>query len=268
MDVVIFEDNWQTCFNRLGLQSLDDFMNFSAGEIINQNSRRSVLRFSLGEGDTRKEFFMKRFYKPHTKDRLGTLIHYGKFLSQAGVEWTNAKYLLDHDIETYHPVCYGQRRILGLETHSFIVTEKLKSVPLTHFIMDHWADMDDSERNKMIVSMANLVAKLHHAKINMPDLYMWHFFVSRDKDFNQYEYALIDLHRMTINGHKQYQQSKNIAALFYSMLDDYFDEAAKKLFLETYHPDGYQKLQNKITARVKVIQGRRKEKHVLALWQA
>ena len=173
---------------------------------------------------------MKRFYQPHFKDMYRTVLVFGQILSQAGVEWANANILLKHGIETYRPVCYGFKRNYGLEKCSFFVTEKLHSQCLTDHIKANWQNMAMRQKHELIIAIAKVVRKIHDLGIDMPDLYMWHFFVSEND--GQYEFALIDLHRMKKKRPSRNAQIRNVASLFYSMVDKYIDEERKKPLLK------------------------------------
>ncbi len=258
MTSIIFNDGFKECFASSDLKSIDDFFNLDDGELVNRNSKRNVLAFSLGQGADKKDFFMKRFYQPHLKDTFAAFIDSGKFLSQARVEWRNANILLDNGIETYRPVCCGYDCFMGIEKRSFFVTRKLSGQSLAQYIIGNWEKLSGFERDKIIISMAKLVRHMHDAGISMPDLYIWHFFISFMEDTGEYEFALLDLHRMTSKRLSTFDRIRNIAALFYSMLDEYFDEESRQLFLANYISGDYRGFYRKVLSRVKVIQSRRK----------
>ncbi len=78
-------------------------------------------------------FFVKRFHKPHFKDIVTALRNCGRLNSlnsQAGLERKNAHKLLENGIETYKPVCLGERTVSGFERMSFLITEELTSISM------------------------------------------------------------------------------------------------------------------------------------------
>ena len=236
MPTVTFAKDWQAVFKRFDLETFQDFFEYSDGSLVNKNTKRDVLAFSLPLEDGKKEFFMKRFHKPHIKDMLFTLTNFGRLCSQAECEWNNANILLENRIDTYKPVCFGSDTVCGIESGSFFVTEKLEGKPLTDFAACCWTDLDQSQKQQIIISIAKLVGKIHNAKLSLPDFYLWHIFIDQNSlaVIDQNSLAVIDLHRMKINTSSRQQQIRNLAALDFSMLDEYFDEPSRRLLMETY----------------------------------
>jgi hypothetical protein len=234
---VEFTGNWEQFFREHDLQSFEDIFEYSGGTVINRNKKRDVIAVTLGDGDERKEFFVKRFSKPHFKDMLFTLTNFGRLCSQAACEWKNANFLLQNNIGTYRPVCFGFRNAFGLERESFFMTEKLDSCCLKDFVAEHWSDCPQARKEKIIVAIAKLARKIHDLNIAMPDLYIWHIFLS-DRHNNDgpgvEDLAIIDLHRMRINVRSTREKIKDLAALNYSMLDKYFDRHLRELLINTY----------------------------------
>ena len=128
-----------------------------------------------------KEFFMKRFFNPHLKDIFFTFRNFGRICSQAMCEWKNADILLGNGVVTYKPLCYGEQKILGVERRSFFVTEKLRGQCFTDFLSRRWAGLDRIEREKIITGLAVFVRRIHDAGISLPDLYVWHIFITEKK---------------------------------------------------------------------------------------
>jgi hypothetical protein len=115
--------------------------------------------------------------------------------------------------------------------------------------------------------LAKLVRKVHDAGIGLTDLYVWHIFI-REKANNDgdvdYDFAIIDLHRMERNVRNRTRQIKNLGRLDYSMRDKYFDEALRRLFVESYAgddwPGGVAKLQAQVKKYSAVILSKRNQK--------
>ena len=151
-------------------------------------------------------------------------------------EWKNADILLENDVQTYRPVCYGEWKILGLERKSFLVTEKLNSECFTDFLGRRWPWLERSEKEKIMFALARVVRRIHDAGISLPDLYVWHLFIEEkvsEGANGSYEFAVIDLHRMRINAGAA-QQIRDLGALDFSMLDNYFDDELRRFFLDSY----------------------------------
>ena len=231
---VVFAGAWHKFFAKFGLESFDDFFDYSQGRTINRNSRRDVSKLSFGESDDRKIFFFKRFFSPHFKDIIFAWRSFGRATSQAAVEWHNANMLFDNGIETYRPVCYGEQIKFGLERKSFFITEKLPGTALTDFVSKKWAQLGRQQKEKIIISLGKLVRRIHEAQISLPDLYLWHIFIKENLNSQQYDFAVIDLHRMGHHVSSQKRLLKNLGKLDHSMLDKYFDRRLRKLLIESY----------------------------------
>jgi hypothetical protein len=252
-------------FEKAGLESFEDFFEFSAGRTINKNKKREVLAMTLPTAGGQKEFFMKRFFKPHFKDMLFTVRNFGSLCSQAACEWKNIDLLLRHGIDTYHPVCFGQEMCFGLEKKSFIVTEKISGIPLTDFVTANWPSLDQPQKEKIITAMAKFVRKIHYTKISMPDLYLWHIFITKTTpadDVTENDLAIIDLHRMRINVSNRNARIRDLGALDFSMSEKYFDDGLREVFVNNYmatsDADERIAFSRKVKNRSRVLAGRRR----------
>ncbi len=262
---VEFAKDWAPVFEKAGLKSLEDFFDFSAGQTINKNKKREVLAMTLPAADGEKELFMKRFFEPHFKDMLFTIRNFGSLCSQAACEWKDAQILLQHGIDTYHPVCFGHQMRLGLEKKSFIITEKINGMCMTDFVTANWLNLDQPQKEKSITAMAKFVRKIHNAKISMPDLYLWHIFMTKTPpadDITEDDFAIIDLHRMRINISNRNARIRDLGALDFSMSDKYFDDSLREVFLDTYmataDADERIAFSRKIKNRSRVLANRRR----------
>ncbi len=239
MEKVIFTRGWQEFFQKFGMDCFELIFNCSNAKIVNKNKKRDVRTFSLGLDGDRKIFFMKRFFRPHYKDMIFAFRNFGRICSQAELERENANILLKNNFETYRPVCYGAKFKWGLENRSFLITEKLKGQPLTEFVAKKWTSLTQAERENIIISLARLIRRIHDTAVSMPDLYIWHIFVSQNHAKDRYEFAIIDLHRMIHNVTGTDKQIRDLAAMDYSMLEKYFDSDIKKLFINSYLRDDW-----------------------------
>jgi len=262
---VEFEKDWAPAFEKAGLKSFEDFFDYSAGQTINKNKKREVVAMTTDTAGTNKELFMKRFFRPHFKDMLFTIRNFGSLCSQAACEWKNAKLLLQKGIATYHPVCYGQQMHFGIEKKSFIITEKINGPPLTDFVAANWLRLDQPQKEIIINALAKFVRKIHNAGISLPDLYLWHIFMTKTPlpdELSEDDLAVIDLHRMRINVSNRNARIKDLGALDFSLSEKYFDENLRELFLNAYantEAAGQRKvLSRKIRNRARVLSSRRR----------
>lgn len=259
MEKVIFEDEYKSLFNQNGLNTVDDFFEFKGGKIINQNSHRNVTVFDFDHNGQKERFFMKRFFTPHFKDMLAAFLNFRKICSQAEVEWSNAKKLIDIGIPTYQPVCYGVDMAGPIEKRSLFITKELAGSCMTDYVAENWKNFDETQKKTLLTEMAHVAVKAHNAGLSLPDLYIWHYWVM--KDAPNYELGKIDLH-MTKHRAPASQQMKDLGALHHSMIDDYFTNDEKEFLLDEYFKisgRNKDKLYKKIIARSEKISGRRRK---------
>ena len=262
MKKVVFTNSWKEYFERFHLTTFDDFYDYSDASNIGSNQKRNVKAFSLGEREQRKDFFIKRFHRPHLKDILSAGLNFGRPTTQAGVELKNARYLLANGIGTYNPVCIGEHTLTGIETKSFIVTEKLNSVCLLDFVLEKWRSLDRGIQDKIITAVAEQARKIHKLNISFPDLYLWHFFINPESPGGKIQLSVIDLHRMTQKNHSTRKKTKDLARLYWSMSPDYFDERQKDLLISSYIGDANSSYKSKLKKTVQklaaTLDGKRK----------
>jgi len=247
---VVFADSWSAFFANFDLKSFDDFFENPAAKTIGVNTKRNVITFTLGPDSQKKRFFMKRFHHPHFKDMLFSWRNIGRPCSQARYEWENIRLLLDNGIETYRPVCFGEKMTWGIENSSFLITEELQSQCLTDFTRENWQGFQRQQKEKIIAGLAAFIRKIHASNICLPDLYVWHIYIT-ENTAGQYDYAVIDLHRMSRNVTSRRLKIKNLGRLHHSMLDNYFDEELKGLFVKFYATDGQNGNIKKLLKQVK-----------------
>ncbi|MHC4148910.1 MAG: lipopolysaccharide kinase InaA family protein [Planctomycetota bacterium] len=251
MERIVFTDSWQAFFADFGLKSFDDFFAFPDAKIINENNKRQVCILTLGDEPGGKVFFLKRFHNPHLKDILFALRNSGSLCSQAAYEWRNANALLENGIATYKPVCFGERTRFGLESKSFLATEKLQALPMTDFVRENWEKLSAEQKERIITDLGRFVRRIHDLNVSLPDLYLWHIFIKEDQSLQSREFAVIDLHRMRCNVTSRNQKVKNLGRFDHSMVDKYFDERLKRLFVESYAADNWDGDIAALVARVK-----------------
>ncbi|MBC8377879.1 MAG: hypothetical protein H8E62_01760 [Planctomycetes bacterium] len=235
MKNVTYANHWQPYFEHLGLRSFDDFFNYEDGETVNQNTKRNVVVLKLPHNIHTKTFFMKRFFNPHFKDMLFTLRNFGKLCSQGELEWRNANILLEHGIETYHPACFGVETLCGIERRSFFITEEINGICLQDYLVQYWADLADDDKEKIVLKLAAFFKKIHAVRISLPDAYIWHVYMVKHIDnAEDFEFGMIDLHRMQINTRGNRQAAENLGRFLFSLPEGFLDEKLRNAFIENY----------------------------------
>jgi tRNA A-37 threonylcarbamoyl transferase component Bud32 len=260
MQTIEYMSKWQTWLEQAGLTSFDDYFALS-GKLFTANKKRDVISFCIDEAGQAKTLFVKRFHHPHVKDMIFAAHMTGQASTQAQLEWTNVGMLLQHGIETYHPVALGQETRLGIERRSFLITEEIPGTCLTDFIGQSWHQLSDQEREQLMASLGKLARRVHDLGLSFPDLYVWHVFLMNSQGQEQ-DLALIDLHRMQNSVRTWGNRLNNLGALDYSMREEYFSSELKQIVWDSYMGQGFvmsrQKLMAKIKRRSKTLRARRR----------
>ncbi len=259
MERVVFTNSWEQILAEKGLKSFDDFYRCGGKKTIGKNRNRNVSVIRLKIADEEKIFYLKRFHHSHLKDMLFTFLNTGKLCTQAAYEWRNIRTLAGNNIGAPRRVCFGEQLRLGLERKSFIVTEELKEQCLTDFIAQNWEKLPAPEREKIIISLGQTIRKIHKAGISMPDLYVWHIFISKNEN-DEYNFSFIDLNRMKQGVAGKNEKIKNLGRLHYSMIDKYFDKPMRRLLIESYAGKSDSGEFDKLIRRVKKYSAKRKKK--------
>jgi tRNA A-37 threonylcarbamoyl transferase component Bud32 len=136
----------------------------------------------------------------------------------------------------YRPLCFGDRTTLGIERESFVVTEGLSSQSMDGFIVKNFEKLENSEKEQILKDLGKTIRRIHDCDISLPDLYIWHLFINKNQR-GQYEFAVIDLHRMKYRVTSSNEKIKNLSRLDYSLRDEYFDENLRRVLIEAYTGD-------------------------------
>jgi len=259
MQTIEYMSKWQTRLEQAGLSSFDDYFSLS-GELFTANQKRDVISFCIDEAGQAKRLFIKRFRHPHVKDMLFAAHMTGRPSTQAQLEWANVGILLQHGIETYHPVALGKETCFGIERRSFLITEEISGISLTDFIGESWQRLSDQEKEQLMASLGKLVRRVHDLGLSFPDLYVWHVFLMHAQG-QEHDLALIDLHRMQNRVRSWGKRLNNLGALDFSMREEHFSPGLKQIVWDNYMGGDFvmskQKLLAKIRNRSKALRARR-----------
>jgi len=247
---VFFEEGYKDIFVAAGLESFSDFLDFDGGQIVNKNSRRQVIKFSLDDNGTSREFFLKCFFTPQLKDIFFVCRNLGKLGTQAQLEWQTTRVLNENGVGTYKMACFGEKRSWGIERASFFVTEKIDAAELPEYVSQNWPQMNEKEKLSMLCDLGKTVKRIHTAKLSLPDLYLWHFFVTAD-EAGRFDFSVIDLHRAKHNITSRSERIKNLGRLYFSMSDKYFTAEHKYQLVKSYADAGYEFITEKLLHQVR-----------------
>jgi tRNA A-37 threonylcarbamoyl transferase component Bud32 len=141
-------------------------------------------------------------------------------------------------IPTTPLVAYGQQGHNPATMRSFVLTEDLGDIVSLEDVCADWQANPPPAafKNKLVIAMAQLAAKLHGAGLCHRDFYLCHIVLKKqDLENEQLTLYLIDLHRM-LTGQPANGSAvmKDIAGLQFSAIDSGFTDADWALFKQHY----------------------------------
>jgi UDP-glucose:(heptosyl)LPS alpha-1,3-glucosyltransferase/heptose I phosphotransferase len=170
-----------------------------------------------------KSYFIKQHFGVGWLEIFKNLLSLKLPILGAITEVTAIRKLGDIGIATTPLVAYGQRGRNPATLQSFVITEDLGDIISLEDLCADWQENPPSSafKQQLIISIAQLAAKLHGAGICHRDFYLCHLVLKRTElAQGQVDLILIDLHRMLL-GQSSHGSTvmKDIAGLFFSAMD-------------------------------------------------
>ena len=205
----------------VGLDTLRGVFSYSGEGYQRTHANRDNFHIVTEAQGRKLDLYLKRHRGFEIKEALKLLMARTPFKTSGRREWDNLLRLEALGIKTPRPVAFGERRFLGLERRSFIITEAIHGGrPLDEYIRERFsrgASLEALlEKRALLWDLGETVRRLHQAGLTHMDLYLNHFFV-RETDEGDKEIFLIDLQRMAKRWlFKRRWIVKDLAALLYS----------------------------------------------------
>ena len=200
---------------------------------------RKTSQFSLGG----KSYFVKQHFGVGWGEIVKNLLTFKAPILGAMTEVKAIQKLDEIGIATTPLVAYGQQGCnpvcLNIASRrSFVMTEDLGDIASLEDICADWQANPPNAvfKQKIIIAMAQLAAKLHGAGLCHRDFYLCHFVLKKDTLINEnLKLYLIDLHRM-LQGEQANSSAvmKDIASLVFSAKDSGFSAEDWALFKQHY----------------------------------
>ncbi|MGB7816786.1 MAG: lipopolysaccharide core heptose(I) kinase RfaP [Methylotenera sp.] len=187
-----------------------------------------------------KSYFIKQHFGVGWGEILKNLISFKQPILGAMTEVRAIQKLGDIGIATTPLVAYGQRGCNPASLQSFVMTEDLGDIVSLEDLCADWKTNPPSMvfKQKLIIAIAQLAAKLHEAGLCHRDFYLCHFVLKKQAlEQGNIGLYLIDLHRM-LQGQPSNGGAvmKDIAGLYFSAIDSGFTDEDWVLFKQHYLP--------------------------------
>jgi heptose I phosphotransferase len=201
---------------------------------------RKTQQISLGGNS----YFIKQHFGVGWAEIFKNLLSLKWPILGAMTEVNAIQQLANIGIATTPLVAYGQHGCSPASMRSFVLTEDLGNIVSLEDLCANWQASPPSAafKQKLIIALAQLAAKLHGAGLCHRDFYLCHFVLkmtelAQDKTIanEQLNLILIDLHRM-LTGQPANGSAvmKDIAGLKFSAMDCGFTKADWTLFKQHY----------------------------------
>ncbi len=216
-----------------GLRTFEDAMRLQ-GKIFRSVVGRKTLQISIGG----KSYFVKQHFGVGWGEIFKNLLSLKMPIIGAMTEIKAIQKLDEIGIATTPLVAYGQQGYSPASTRSFVMTEDLGDIISLEDLCANWVknSPEGAFKQKLIIAMAQLTAKLHGAGLCHRDFYLCHFVLKKqDLEKEILNLHLIDLHRMLM--HQPSNSSavmKDIAGLIFSAKDSGFTDEDWALFKQYY----------------------------------
>lgn len=206
------------------------------GKAFRDVKGRRTIQVRLGE----HSYFVKQHFGVGWGEIVKNLLSFKVPILSAMTEVYAIQAMNKVGIPTTPLVAYGRHGSNPAKLQSFVMTEDLGDIVSLEELCADWLTNppDPAFKQRLIVAVAELAAKLHRAGLCHRDFYLCHFVLKlAELEAGQVKLYLIDLHRML------QQQSvdgsavmKDIAGLYFSAMECGLSAADIDLFKQHYQP--------------------------------
>ena len=203
------------------------------GEVFREYANRVTKRIKHND----QNYFLKFHGPVGWKEIIKNLILFKRPVVGAKQEYLALSLMHEMGINGPKVKYYHSKGFNPSNQSSFLVTKELKeTISLEDFFLEgKQKNLSFVQKNNLLNSIANITRKLHQCGINHRDLYLCHYHLDTETDFNQINLSLIDLHRAQIrNEVPERWLVKDIGGLYHSAIQFGLTERDCYRFLMIY----------------------------------
>jgi hypothetical protein len=186
--------SWRRLFDHHDISSFDALISYMASKSYEKSGlpgwrKRDMLSLTDANG-TEHVFYRKLYLNPPMREQWRRILAGVIVDGQAGLEVRAIARLQESRINVPEVAAYGVEQCCGLERRSFHLLTEMRGESL-----ESWANsqLHRAER-RLIISLAEFIARFHNTGCIHRDLYLCHIFVKFDRD--EPSFGLIDLARV------------------------------------------------------------------------
>jgi heptose I phosphotransferase len=223
----------------VGEDTFDAMMHLT-GKAFRDVAGRKTLQINLHG----QSYFIKQHFGVGWGEIFKNLASFKKPILGAMTEVHAIQQLESIGINTTPLVAYGQRGCNPANVQSFVMTEDLGEIISLEELCADWqtAPPEALFKQKLIIALAQLAAKLHRAGLCHRDFYLCHFVLKKSElAQGELNLILIDLHRVLMEQPTHGSAvMKDIAGLYFSAMDCGLTQEDLALFKQHYLPQSEQ----------------------------
>ena len=118
-------DNIKQSLATIGISTFQDFINFSAGQLVSRSSKRPVRTLDLNIAGQTKKYFLKQVGTQSPYVRLKAWYQLQPLHSETVQELLVTKLFCHHGIPVMTPVAWGTHTVLGWPVRGFLLIEEV-----------------------------------------------------------------------------------------------------------------------------------------------
>jgi len=182
-------------------------------------------------------FFLKRHWGVGWGEIAKSLLSLRLPVLSARNEFEAARALAAVGVAVPEPVAYAVRGVNPARLDSFVLSESIEPSVSLEDLAHRWHKEPPTplQRRRLVISVANMVRRMHHAGVNHRDLYICHFLLREPED----QLALIDLHRAQVRASVPARWLiKDIGALLFSVMEAPIRDRDLLIFMRAYCSTG------------------------------
>ncbi|WP_152053253.1 lipopolysaccharide kinase InaA family protein [Tautonia marina] len=198
-------------------------MQIQSDDRLHAKQGRSTCRVRFDAPSGPLTVYLKRHYQLPWPTRLAALLHPDGRHSPAGAEWRHLHRGRELGLLVPEPVAAGEAIGPWGQVQSYLMVEELTGFLPLHEAIPSMMDRLDPPafaawKRRLINGMAELTARLHHARSFHKDLYLCHYYI--DPERSDSPLYLIDLHRLASHRLSSvWWRWKDLAQLLFSTID-------------------------------------------------
>lgn len=181
--------NLRASLAKIGISEFQDFISYSAGQLVSRPSKRPVRTLYLDVAGQQKKYFLKQTGIPSLRVVLKSWCRLQAVHSETTRELLLLELFRAHEIPVMNPVAWGELRVLGWPIKGFILVEEV----VGNEFVEVYRNASSRKRRRLMWLHGELMGTLHRngikSKVRSQDL------ICVSDDFTAFQKCLVVIDR-------------------------------------------------------------------------